>query len=140
MSYNEIARNLGFSERQIRGKINNMGLTKRIKKDSTLFSIIDNSDIAYWLGFIYADGYISENSEGKSCVLGIEIQQSDKEHLVKFKELTNFDIKITDRTRDISFNGYDYTTNISSMRIYSKDIVENLKKLSIEIDLERLPF
>mgnify|MGYP004581692311 CR=1 FL=1 len=56
MPYKEIAKTLGFTERQIRGKINNMKLSKTRKFQSTYFDVIDTDLKAYYLGFIYADG------------------------------------------------------------------------------------
>lgn len=47
-----------------------------------IFDSIDTEEKAYWLGFIYADGCISDNG---SLELGI----IDKEHLEKFKMFIN---------------------------------------------------
>lgn len=56
MSYKEIAEQIGFSERQVRGKINNMGLKKLRKFNDLYFRKIDSPLKAYFLGFIFADG------------------------------------------------------------------------------------
>lgn len=45
------------------------------------FDVIDTEEKAYWLGFIYADGYLVKNSNE----IGIELKANDKEHLEKFK-------------------------------------------------------
>lgn len=47
-----------------------------------IFDNIDTEEKAYWLGFIYADGCISDNGS-------LEIRLIDKEHLEKFKEFIN---------------------------------------------------
>lgn len=44
------------------------------------FEVIDTEEKAYWLGFIYADGYITRNS------FGFNINAIDKDHAVKFNE------------------------------------------------------
>ena len=44
------------------------------------FSVIDTEDKAYWLGFIYADGYLTK----KGNTFGIELKSTDIEHLHKF--------------------------------------------------------
>ena len=41
MSYKEIGEKLGFTERQIRGRLNNMGYTKIRKINDHYFNIID---------------------------------------------------------------------------------------------------
>ena len=59
------------------------------------FEIIDNENKAYWLGFIYADGYVSAKS------LVIELHKDDESHIVKFLE----DIGHPDRPK-ITARGY----------------------------------
>lgn len=44
------------------------------------FENIDNEEKAYWLGFMYADGYITNNS------FGFSINSIDRNHAVKFNE------------------------------------------------------
>lgn len=45
------------------------------------FEKIDTEEKAYWLGFIFADGYVNKNG-----ALGIELHEKDKGHIEKFKE------------------------------------------------------
>ena len=58
--------------------------------NSSVFENIDSEEKAYWLGFIYADGYISDDN---SFELSLKI--SDSNHLEKFKKFLNYDGKIT---------------------------------------------
>jgi len=44
------------------------------------FKSIDTEDKAYWLGFIYADGYLNKNGN----TFGIELKDTDIEHLIAF--------------------------------------------------------
>lgn len=44
------------------------------------FDVINTEEKAYWLGFIYADGYLA-----KPSTIGIELKATDKTHLEKFK-------------------------------------------------------
>ena len=49
--------------------------------DEFFFDYIDSEEKAYWLGFIYADGYLA-----KPSTIGIELKSTDGEHLEKFKK------------------------------------------------------
>jgi len=77
MTYKEIGNHLGFTERQIRSKINGMGLSKTRKFNKDYFKEIKSPNQAYWLGFIYADGYLVRRPKSRNYELGIEIQDSD---------------------------------------------------------------
>lgn len=68
--------------------INKQNEQSGLKKD--VFSIIDTEEKAYWLGFLYADGNVSSNSNR----ISIALKESDKEHLEKFKKFIGGDIKI----------------------------------------------
>jgi predicted XRE-type DNA-binding protein len=53
------------------------------------FKEIDSEEKAYWLGFIYADGYVTQDRK-----LGIRISNDDYNHLEKFKNSINSNHKI----------------------------------------------
>ena len=59
-----------------------------------IFDNIDTEEKAYWLGFIFADGYVSNEYRSE-----ISLKRSDFEHLYKF---TNF----IDCNREISIDKY----------------------------------
>lgn len=50
------------------------------------FDNIDSEHQAYWLGFLYADGYVSPGSSNKSSGVGVAINTNDRELLEQFKE------------------------------------------------------
>lgn len=54
--------------------------------NETYFENIDSEAKAYFLGFLYADGYV--NSKFKTCK--IDLQESDVDFLIKFKEATEW--------------------------------------------------
>lgn len=64
-----------------------------IKFNQNIFDLIDTEEKAYWLGFLYADGAISKNSN----TIEISLKSADIEHLKKFKKFlqTPADIKIS---------------------------------------------
>ena len=60
------------------------------------FEVIDTEEKAYWLGFMYADGYIVAPRKYNTIRVGISITKGDKNHLEKFKKTINFTGKIHD--------------------------------------------
>lgn len=76
--------------------------------DSKIFNKIDTEEKAYWLGFLYADGCITEDKRGN---FGVELtlKESDYNHLVKFKEFLSSEHKIY------------YRANVKAYRIIFKD-------------------
>ena len=51
----------------------------KFPRNSNFFQQIDSKEKAYWLGFLYADGYISKTNE-----IRINLKRNDEEHLKKF--------------------------------------------------------
>ena len=49
-------------------------------RNSNIFEKIDTEEKAYWLGFLYADGYV--DPERGEIILGLA--EKDKEHINKF--------------------------------------------------------
>lgn len=56
---------------------------RKYQSDENFFQSIDSESKAYWLGFIYADGYITGPN------LGITLSEKDKDHLEKFSKSIN---------------------------------------------------
>ena len=67
--------------------------------DFDFFEKIDNEIKAYWLGFMFADGYIVDysNNYGEDS-FGIKLHQKDFSHLEKFKTDLNATNPILDTT------------------------------------------
>ena len=69
---------------------NKLGLPIRSNKENSrkyyinhnYFEIINTEEKAYWLGFIYADGYVQSNRNTKN--IGITLSNIDYNHLIKF--------------------------------------------------------
>jgi hypothetical protein len=59
--------------------------SRRYDVDHEFFNKIDNEHKAYWLGFIYADGYVSKRKETEKKV-GIALSTKDINHLETFKK------------------------------------------------------
>lgn len=56
--------------------------TNKVTFDDTLFNIIDSEEKAYWLGFFYADGNVSNTDN----TFELSLQILDTEHLYKCKQ------------------------------------------------------
>lgn len=57
------------------------------------FDSIDNEEKAYWLGFMYADGYLGR---GKGYEIKLSLQKSDESHLRKFADFIGDNLPIHD--------------------------------------------
>ena len=136
LSREEISKVLNRSKQSISNRASKLGL-KNIKNGNIdLFEEINSEESAYWLGFIYADGYILVNTENKNHCnyeLGIELQKNDIEHLNKFNINFNNYYKIKTRSRSMNsldiLNGKDPSNRMREtcqIRIYSKKIVTDL--------------
>ena len=74
--------------------------------DETFFDYIDSEAKAYWLGFIYADGYITSGIKGKSLdSFGVTLKDTDGGHLEKLKSSIKATQKVAYYT---SKYGYGY--------------------------------
>ena len=136
LSREEISKILNRSKSSISSRAFRLGI-KNIKNGRiNLFEKINSEESAYWLGFIYADGYILINTENKNHCnyeLGIELMKDDIHHLEKFNSI--FDNYYNIKTRTRSMNSLDIlsdkevsnrTKQTCQIRIYSKKIVIDL--------------
>ena len=107
-----------FKKLGISVKRTNGGYINRIcSVNESVFEIIDTEEKAYWLGFLYADGYIY--SHGKKHGVELTLQAVDYEHLVKFKNFMGSKHKIA----------YKETANAYRINITSKKIAQDLINL-----------
>lgn len=128
ISREKLAKYFNVSESSIKNKARRLGLTKNINSidrgRQDFFKSIDSEDNAYWLGFIYADGYIVNNLKTRNYELGIELNIIDIDHLHLFNSIFNnyYSVKVRNR-RSLKT---DNMINLCGIRIYSKGIVEDL--------------
>lgn len=95
------------------------GYYEKINHD--YFKIIDDEHKAYWLGFLYADGYNNE----KLYQVEMTLKDEDKYILEELKKdcQSVYDIKY----KEVSLNGKIFPCN--RLTLYSKEISQDLKKL-----------
>ena len=120
----EICKYFNVSKFKIRSiLIKNNIVSKSSKKYSyneNIFENIDNEEKAYWLGFLYADGYV--RSDKRCNELKLKLGVKDKEHLLKFK------IFISDDEIPVVYEEYK-NSKCYKVSINSKKIVNDLIKL-----------
>lgn len=98
-------------------------MTERGKyKNIDFFDNIDNEEKAYWLGFIYADGYIICNKSSGIYRLGIELAAKDHKHLKKLADIFGREIKY--KTRFTNFlKSYEQANLIINNKIIYNSVV-----------------
>lgn len=154
MTYKEIADHLGYTERQVCGWINN-NLTKKLRTfNDHYFDSIDTPNQAYWLGFIYADGWISShvrkhsgtshNLTDKECMstcleFGIELKREDEYLLELFNREIGGAHKIYRKHKRLHIcNNKNITeTDTSCIRVYSNPFVKGLIQNGIDFNKTR---
>lgn len=88
------------------------------------FKNIDNEEKAYWLGFLYADGCITrfyKNEKIRSMSLEITLQESDKDHLVKFLNSLESNVPIKNK-KVKNYNECRVVVNCTKM---CEDLISN---------------
>lgn len=133
----ELAKIFNRGEGAIEYKKNQLGLTVNVntkdRGDQHFFDVIDTEDKAYWLGFIYADGYIVKST--RNYELGIELNYQDSGHLNKFNKIFNDYYNVSKKISNYDSidicGGRDPRGKVREsciIRIYSKTICEGLVK------------
>lgn len=90
-------------------------------RNSNYFKNIDTPDKAYWLGFLYADGYIDKKNS-----IRINLSSIDEAHLIKFqKAIEAYNHKIIHSEKRMGDKIYLQ----SCFAIRDKQMVEDLAKL-----------
>jgi len=91
---------------------------KIIPFNENYFYVIDTGNKAYWLGFLYADGCVSE----KALELGL--QERDKNHIEKFLEELNADVEIKDRITSTEGKKYKSNRVLLNSKILVSDLID----------------
>lgn len=95
--------------------------------DESFFEVIDTEEKAYWLGFIYADGYVMNKKDGGK-LFGIALSIVDKEHLEKLK----LSLKATYPIHEYIPNKSNYSNkNYCRIQIFGEKIFNDLGKYGV---------
>ena len=128
----KVAKFFGVSIGPIKRVLNesNVKLTnRRFFVDENYFDEIDSEEKAYWLGFIYADGYIRERKTGNSLEIKLAVKYI--KHLELFREHLKSTHKITEGVNKVKYKGGISQSKICCIAIYSSKIVESIKKQGV---------
>ncbi len=112
---------------------------KYLSYNEDYFSEINTEEKAYWLGFMYTDGYVSSGNRW-----GIELSSIDKSHIQKFLDAFDCNINIKDRIRDRDNKQFESSYfQIKNKKMYddlvSKGVIRNKTEIMKYPDDDVLP-
>lgn len=90
------------------------------------FGKIDTEEKAYWLGFMYTDGFINNKRNHTNYKIGITLTESDKNHLEKFKQAINFTGEIKTYQPNKNKASFKCTKPYSRILISSNKLAQDL--------------
>ena len=134
MEYEEIAHHVGLTNKQVRTKMSQLGYRKNRTFNNRYFQFIDTPLKAYFLGFIFADGWICANESTRNYEFGMELQSEDKYILDALNSELGGIHKIfhTDACRTIILGHEVNRGDSDTLRVYSKPLVTDLISNGIE--------
>lgn len=135
LSHTEIAKKYNVNRETVRRNLTKFGIQNinyhnLSKHNISKFNKIENENDAYWLGFIYADGYISDRNDFE-----LSLQLRDAPHLEKFKIYLESNTKIIQdsyRCRFIYRNKH-LTNNLKIMGVSPR------KSLTLKFPINKIP-
>ncbi len=119
-SISKLAEEYGYSRGSITTIIKNAGVEivnnqNIARMNENIFEEIDTEEKAYWLGFIYADGYVTGST------FGVGLKESDRGHLDKLSSFLEFTGELRYSKRTMSYK----------LEFKNKNIVNDLNKLGV---------
>lgn len=102
--------------------------SRKYTHNENYFEVINDELKSYWLGFIYADGFIESKRKNYSQKFGITLNSIDEEHLYKFRS----HIEATNPIKHYIGSGYNPSGSFSKILITSQKTVEDLKRLGVK--------
>lgn len=99
--------------------------SRKYQVNENAFENIETEEQAYWLGFLYADGFVTNHNSKK---IGITLAERDKGHLCKFNSYlnSNYPIKTYVQTA-----GYAVGKNYCRLMITSEKMYDDLVKYGV---------
>jgi hypothetical protein len=100
---------------------------KKYSVNENYFDKINNEEKSYWLGFLYADGYV-RLKDNKSGQLKLKLQRSDKNHIVLFNECLSSNYPIKNEISKVKYKNKVSVSEYSAVSIYNTKLVKDLIK------------
>jgi len=129
VSFKNIAKKLGRTYSSVKNKSQKLGLIRdrKYQYDFNFFKKPLKEESAYWLGFIYADGWVS----GKE--IGIELKSTDFKHLKKFNISLNGNIPVTFREKEERYikGKLARKSKLCKIRLYNVSMIYDLNALGV---------
>lgn len=115
------------NKKGIYSRAHKLGLKYHVYNEN-YFEIIDTEEKAYWLGFLYADGYVTSGNRW-----GVDLAIIDYNHLVKLNESLGSNIAIRTRIRKgKQVDGYYYkSSETCSLMIKNQKMYDDLVSLGV---------
>ena len=103
----EISKILNLDYSTVHYKLRKLGINlpnfhNQLKFDNTVFDEINTEEKAYWLGFLYADGFVSSTNN----TVELSLKGDDIHHLEKFKKFLNLGREVSLST--INYKGKEF--------------------------------
>lgn len=98
---------------------------KKYQVDGDYFATIDSEEKAYWLGFLYADGYVRIKNN-RSGQLKLKLSSKDRSHIELFNKCLSSNYPIKDYISIIKYKDGESKSNVSEVSIYNTKIVNDL--------------
>lgn len=141
--YKDIASVVNATTREVMGWVNH-NLPRKVRTfNNRYFQYIDTPTKAYWLGFIYADGWISHSQDRGQTQLefGMKLQARDLKALQDLNNELGGVHSITPiHIEKKLFNRNQVTiSNCYSLRVYSRPLVRDLMSHSITFNKSHNP-
>lgn len=129
MSIKEVSAAVGRSDRNVHKVLRRMGKIRRLNDDKRthffnegFFATIDNERAAYWLGFLGADGNVSNTGQ-----IQLHLKSDDRGHLGKFAADIGFTGEITEyMTKGVVCGRVVPPTRMAKVSLQSKAMAADL--------------
>lgn len=124
-SAKELAKHLNRTINAIKIKSRKLGLLRKSKYyyQKDFFRDIQTPNQSYWLGFMYADGYVSkQKNRTNTYSVGIELSARDILHLKNFNKDINGNVSISTRHRTSKYQNKKIAGDICSIRLYCSEM------------------
>lgn len=126
MTNKEIGEKINRTTHAVQIKLSKLGWKRpeQYYYDKDFFKEINTEEKAYWLGFLYADGYVCLNKKNGNSEVGIELSAIDIDHLRKFNKSIHGNVEpIIRKERKTNM---DSKNGIASFRLYCTSMVKDL--------------